>query len=62
MLRRQPTTIKLTPEDVLSYDDEKLTVSSTSGRAGANQNVSCEPQEADPKSKQERIGLVARRS
>ncbi|KAH3686132.1 hypothetical protein WICPIJ_002896 [Wickerhamomyces pijperi] len=24
MIRRAPTTIKLTPEDVLDYDDEKL--------------------------------------
>lgn len=55
MLRRQPTAIKLTPEDVLLYDDEKVKKNSVVHRAGANQNVLSGPL-AD-RTKDERIGV-----
>ncbi len=66
MIRRQPTSIKLTPEDVISYDDEKIKQQSTGsgihGATGYNQN-SAGSQESviqrlqSLKSKDERIGL-----
>lgn len=68
MIRRPATTIKLTPEDVISYDDDKLKQQTTGLRAagnsagGFNQN-SAGSQESvmqrlqSLKSKDERIGL-----
>jgi hypothetical protein len=53
MLRRQPTTIKLTPEDVLHYDDEK--VKNPPFGVGANQNERLG--QFPPKSKDERLGI-----
>lgn len=52
MLRRQPTAIKLTPEDVLHYDDDKKPT------LGGNQNVRPGPLSA--KTKDERIGVEKR--
>lgn len=66
MIRRPATTIKLTPEDVINYDDEKLKQQSHSfsgnSSSGYNQN-SAGSQESviqrlqSLKSKDERIGL-----
>lgn len=68
MIRRPATTIKLTPEDVISYDDEKLKQqaaglgSAGNSAGGFNQN-SAGSQESviqrlqSLKSKEERIGL-----
>lgn len=51
MIRRQPTAIKLTPEDVLNYDDEKT-------KPGFNQNVSSQNSVLqERKTKEERIGI-----
>jgi hypothetical protein len=69
MIRRQPTAIKLTPEDVLNYDDEKLRQQQSQYKAAAgnnnsfNQNTSASSQGSvlqerqSLKSRDERIGV-----
>lgn len=68
MIRRQPTTISLTPEDVISYDDEKMKQKSSGlgsgsqSAAGYNQNSGGSQESViqrlnSLKSKDERIGL-----
>ncbi|CDR41124.1 CYFA0S06e02168g1_1 [Cyberlindnera fabianii] len=58
MIRRQPTSIKITPEDVLVYDDEKNKQRHGGFGTGFNQNSGGSQGSTVFKSKNERIGLT----
>lgn len=61
MLRRPPTTIKLTAEDVLAYDDEKerekVRAQKACGAAESKGGMSSTKPSGDPRSRNERIGI-----
>lgn len=50
MLRRPATTIKLTPEDILEYDDAKAVASDSNSTFANNSQLQEHPSDADSSS------------